>query len=131
MNQLTRALAAGFAAVLLALPIAAGAVQMPAAHTVMLTSKIVQRERGGEYDGYLRLTVGSDGTILGTYQDDTGHFSTVSGGVDAGGKLWLQIGAWNRFHWVGTLTGNVLDASAYNGNDDMHLTATLPAASGQ
>jgi hypothetical protein len=137
MNRLTRALAAGFAAISFALPLAASAVSVPATRTLVLSTKMVHRLRAGEYDGRLRLSVTPNGIISGSYQDGSGGLpSSVVGGVTAG-KLWIDIAG---THFVGTMNGATIDAwssgvaagaPAYQRVDDVELTtaAVDPASS--
>jgi len=127
MKYATRILAAVLTVASLSVPFAASAMPLaPASRTLVLTSRIVQALRAGEIDGRMRLTISRDGTLTGSYRDeDTGAISDVTGGVDAGNKLWLDIGdGFGRFHFTGTLTGTTIDASAYHGVDDLHLIAT-------
>ncbi len=123
MLRPARILAALLGAMALSMPFAAEAT--PPARTLVLTSRIVQQLHAGEIDGRMRLTIAPDGAVTGSYQDaDTGRLSDVTGGVDAGNSLWLDIGVFGRLHFTGTLTGTSIDARAYHGNDDLHLIAT-------
>jgi hypothetical protein len=47
----------------------------------------------GEYlDGTMRLTIYPSGIIAGTYLPQDGSPFSVSGGLDANGKVWLLLG---------------------------------------
>jgi len=125
MKHATRILAAVLSAAAMSLPLAASAASTATSRTLVLSSRIVQHMHGGEIDGRMRLTISPDGTIMGSYLDtDTGQVSDVTGGVEPGNKLWLDVGEFNRYHFAGTLTGTTIDASAYHGDDDIHLIAT-------
>ncbi len=123
--MVNKIVSAGLAAALLALPLAADAVQGPTDRTLTLQSRITQALRAGEYDGELRLTVSPKGAILGTYHDEqTGRVSEVRGAVYGGNSIWLSgPGVFGRYHFTGTLIGSTIDAHAYNGADDLHLIA--------
>jgi hypothetical protein len=119
----TRTTAAVILAAALILPAAANAAQ-PANRTLVLQSHLPQALRGGEIDGTMRLTLTPEGIISGTYQNaDTGQISNVTGGVDSGNKLWLEVGGLGHYHFTGTLAGTTIDATAYHGNDDLRLLA--------
>jgi hypothetical protein len=110
-------------------PVAArAATVLPAqAHTVVYSASFVgsqSRPIVGEYlDGTMRITVYPSGIIAGTYLPQDGSPFTVSGGLDANGKVWLLLGqtivtgAWQP-------DGAIVAYSAGPSFQDLKFTAT-------
>ena len=71
----------------------------------------------GEYDGRLRMRIGSDGIVSGTFTNTEGQFSSIIGGV-TGTKIWIDIGnasPTSEHLFNGTFTGDKLLATAPHG----------------
>ena len=87
----------------------------PAAYDFMTKQTDVMS--AGEYDGRLKIRIGDDGIVTGTFWDTEGHFSGVSGGLD-GTKLWIDLGSASptgRHLFTGTLIDGKLVATAPHG----------------
>ena len=84
------------------------AVSQPAA-TYALTTRIYNDEQAGELDGKLDLQVYPDGIVQGTYRDQQGLPTSVTGGLD-GAKIWLNLNTGHIFN--GTLEHGIIAAVA-------------------
>ncbi len=108
-GALTSAAAAAALAMPLAAPAATTSSAQPQSYTMQ--TRIVDQYHAGEYDGVLTLTINPDGIVQGSYRDDNGRPTAVTGGVD-GQNIWLDIG-WRRpLHLTGTFRSGVLRATA-------------------
>jgi hypothetical protein len=122
MKHFSAALAAMLAVAAATLQPVAGAAA-PAPRVLVLTSRLVSIQQPGERDGQLRLMVYPDGIVSGNYRDTEGHLSSVTGGVNPSGAMWLEIGALNPLIFTGTLTGSAIDVTAFNRDAGFELTA--------
>lgn len=107
-------------ATLSALALAAALAPLPSlaadatAQSYDLTTRQFDPQKGGEWDGRLRLRVSPAGIVSGTYIDTDGHMSQVVGGVD-GRKIWFELHGLTPggLVWNGTLENGKLVAYAH------------------
>jgi hypothetical protein len=72
-----------------------------------------QRQVPGEYNGKLRLRIERSGTILGTYQPNSGPgFDSVNGGLESNGSIWLEMGSYGQVQIHGTYANGRIDGVA-------------------
>jgi hypothetical protein len=110
------------------LPVTALAADGPAAHYDLATRQ-TDTDAGGEYDGRLRFTIATDGSIGGSYMDTEGDISTVAGGL-TGTKIWLDMhaaSAGTSGIYTGTFSDGKLVATHQHGLHTLTLQGS-PAA---
>jgi len=123
MNVPTRARrVAAAVALVFAGPCGVGAAQVAAKIVMLQTSDVdIDRNLGGAAQGSLRLTIGSDGNIIGYFRTvDRARYVDVHGAL-TGTKIYLDIGSDNPIE--GTYTDGKLDAYTLEGLDRHHFTA--------
>jgi hypothetical protein len=129
MKNTIRAAVAAIA--LTAIPAAALAASTTSGpdHTYQLTTVESQQYGVGVVDGRMRVTIRPDGILQGTYQnEDDGLPHNVSGGVDADGSVWFEIGNGpDATRYVGTFHDGTLHTTlqASSNSDVVHLDAKV------
>jgi hypothetical protein len=93
-----------------------------------LQTRYFDQYHAGEYDGSLALTIYPGGIVQGTYRLDGGSFRTVTGGLDAGNRIWLDIGDGAfPLHLSGTFRDGALETVASTpGPDRFTLESITP-----
>jgi hypothetical protein len=124
--------AAGTVALLgaLAFPLAASAAMSAsgAAQRYTFQTQYFDRYHAGEYDGMMALTVYPSGIVQGTYHDmSAGDIKTVTGGIDAQSRIWLDIGNGPRpLRLYGTFKDGQLRATANIPGPDVRTFQSVP-----